>query len=328
MDLYIDYANLKSFVDSRHKENFNDCQRMMKRQLHIVFNMDRSVLKSDPILSQWVLTIGSGKGNSEETDTFKTNPFPNRPVKSNMPTEWNRQQLSSVYLINDVDSPKLKSRGTVLLGEVGEELSVLSQLFCGKDYEYHHLYDIQKNFNSWEQLAIDHQLLPCTDIVINDRYLFKNEKSLVKYNLNGILRVLVESVKNKLNIVLFTINKTLIEFDVDEAKKIIKSSIENVTGVKPNITFVTSNDSSLIPHDRFIITNYRLIRSGDSFVYFDTNGNKITNGGSLDVDSLANFETYIFVESLLEKLQRSYAKINERNSDMIIGTKVSKFITF
>ena len=130
MDLYIDYANLKSFVDSRHKENFNDCQRMMKRQLHIVFNMDRSVLKSDPILSQWVLTIGSGKGNSEETDTFKTNPFPNRPVKSNMPTEWNRQQLSSVYLINDVDSPKLKSRGTVLLGEVGEELSVMNTTTC------------------------------------------------------------------------------------------------------------------------------------------------------------------------------------------------------
>ena len=328
MDLYIDYANLKSFVDSRHEDDFDDCQRMMKRQLHIIYNMDKAVLKSDPVLSQWVLTKGSGRGCSEETDTFFTDCFPMRPVKSNMPNEWNRKQLSSVYLIDDADSPRLKNRGTVLLGEVGEELSVLTRLFCGKDYEYHHLYDLQKNFDSWEQLTIDHQLLPCTDIVINDRYLFKNEASLVKYNLNGILKVLVENVRNKLNVVLFTVNKAIVEFDIDEAKKIIKNSIENVTGVKPNITFVTSNDLSLIPHDRFIITNYRLIRSGDSFVYFDTNGNKITNGGSLDVDSLANYETYVFVESLLEKLQRSYATINERNSKMIFGRKVSKFILF
>ena len=171
-------------------------------------------------------------------------------------------------------------------------------------------------------------MLPCTDIVINDRYLFKNEIALVKCNLNGLLTALVENVKNKLNVVIFTGNKALTEFGIDEAKKIIKSIIEKATGVKPNLTFVTSNDSSLIPHDRFIITNYRLIRSGDSFVYFDTKGNKITNGGSLDVDSLANYETYVFVESLLEKLQGSYKKIAERNSDMIIGNKVSKFILF
>ena len=328
MDLYIDYANLKSLIDSRHEDDFDDCQRMMKRQLHIIYNMEKAVLKSDPVLSQWVLTKGAGRGSSEETDSFSTDYFPMRPVKSNMPTEWNRKQLSSVYLIDDVDSSKLKKRGTVLLGEVGEELSVLSRLFCGKDYEYHHLYDLQKNFDSWEQLGIDHQMLPCTDIVINDRYLFKNEIALVKYNLNGLLTALVENVKNKLNVVIFTGNKALTEFGIEEAKKIIKCILEKATGVRPNITFVTSNDSSLIPHDRFIITNYRLIRSGDSFIYFDTNGNKITNGGSLDIDSLANYETYVFTESLLEKLQESYKKIAERNTDMVIGNKASKFILF
>ena len=126
----------------------------------------------------------------------------------------------------------------------------------------------------------------------------------------------------------FTKNKTLLEFGVDKATSIIKDTLEKTTGMKPNVTFVTSNDNDKIPHDRFIITNYRLIRSGDSFLYFDTKGKKITNGGALDIDSMANHETYTFVQSLLEKLQACYNDIARLNNDMIIGSKESKFIRF
>lgn len=328
MDVYIDLANLKSLIRSKLHDDFDDCQRMIRRQLHVIYNMSKDVLKSDSVLSTWVLTAGAGRGNTEDTDTFSEQKFPLRPVKSNTINDWNWRQLSSVYLIDDVDSHKLMNRGTVLLGEVGEEIPVLVRLFCGKDYEYHHLYDLQKNFNSWEQLSFDHQMLPCTDILINDRYLFTNDQMLVDYNLSSMLKVLVENVKNKINVVFFTGDKALKNFGNEVAKKIVRNSIEKETGVKPNVTFITSNDRSLIPHDRFIITNYRLIRSGDSFLYFDTKGRKITNGGSLDIDSLANYETYIFVESLLEKLQGNYNQIINRNSDMIIGDKKSKFIQF
>ncbi len=326
MDLYIDYRNLKSFLDSRQSDDFADCERMIKRQLHVIYNMEKDFLKSDPILCQWVLKLGEGRGDSEKTDSFSSEKFPLRPIKSNAPTQWNRKQLSSIYLIDDEDSSKLKQRGTVLLGNVGEEISELKKLFCGKDYEYHHLYDLQKSFNSWDQLS--KQILPCTDIIINDRYLFKNQVELVDYNLSRMLKVLVANVQNKINIVFYTCYNFLKEFNVLQAKDIIKKAIKNINKIDPNVTFVTSNSNNLIPHDRFIITNYRLIRSGDSFLYFNTEGKRITNGGSLDVDSLANYSTYIYVESLLRKLQDSYKNIKSKGEQYIIGAKKSNFITF
>ena len=67
MDLYIDKENLRSFLHSRDKENFGDCQRMLCRQLHIVFNMEKSDVKANPELYEWIKMIGEGRGNSEET---------------------------------------------------------------------------------------------------------------------------------------------------------------------------------------------------------------------------------------------------------------------
>ena len=327
MDLYIDKENLTSFIHSRDREEFDDCIRMIKRQLHVVYNMERVSLKDDQELLTWITRIGEGRGKSEETDTFLSQKFPERPIKSNTCNNWNRRNLSSVYLISDIDSQKLKNRGCVLVGDEGEEIEILSRLFCGIDYDYHHLYDLQKNFHSWEQLTNDNQMLPTTDIVINDRYLFKEQQyEVVEYNLKGLLSALANNVRKKINVVVYTLNSSLKEFGVKKAENIIKDTLENTTGMKPQITFVTSHNKDLIPHDRFIITNYRLLRSGDSFNYFDTKGERITYGNTLDVDSLANHETYIYVESLLEKLQTTYDSVKRNNNEMIYGREESNFI--
>ena len=79
------------------------------------------------------------------------------------------------------------------------------------------------------------------------------------------------------------------------------------------------------PHDRFILTNYRLFRSGDSFNnYFDENGNLNTKGLTLDVDSLANQNVISIVEEIRSWLQG----ICIRNPANIFGDKCSNFIHF
>lgn len=45
------------------------------------------------------------------------------------------------------------------------------------------------------------------------------------------------------------------------------------------------------------------------------------------VNSLANHETYVFVESLLSELQSTYDTIKQLNDSMILGDRKSKFIT-
>ena len=328
MDLYIDIENLRSFVHSKDKEDFDDCLRMLRRQLHVIYNTDKGAIKNDEEIIPWIQRISDGRGASEEVDLFLGEKFPQRPIKSNSYNDWTRKKLSSVYLIKDIDISKLKNKGCILLGDEGEELKILTRLFCGSDYDYHHLYDLQKNFFSWEQLTEDNQLLPCTDIVLNDRYLFANDESLVQYNLGGLLKALANNVKNKIDVVIFTKYDSLNVFGIEKAHKIVKQTLKDITGMKPNVTFVASNDSKIIGHDRFVITNYRLIRSGDSFIYFNTKGERITNGGSLDVDSLANNETFVFVESLIGKLQDSYDKIKKIRPDMINGARCSRFIKF
>ena len=229
MELYIDINNLKSFIKSKDSDDFDDCKRMLRRQLHVVYNFDKEMLKSEPILQQFVTMISEGRGLSEESDKFlpSTAIFPERPIKANSYSNWNWRELSSVYLIDDIDSRKLKNKGCVLLGETGEELSILMKLFCGMDYDFHHLYDLQKNFNSWEQLTADNQTLPCTDIIINDRYLFANTYDLVECNLRPLLSVLAGNVKNRINVVVFTKNKTLLEFGKDKADAIFKNTLFN-----------------------------------------------------------------------------------------------------
>ena len=106
MDLYIDKENLKSFIHLRSEDDFDDCLRMIRRQLHVIYNMDKSVFRDDPEMTQWLLRMGEGRGASEETDTFNNDLFPLRPIKSNSYIEWDRKELSAVYLIDDL-SPLL-----------------------------------------------------------------------------------------------------------------------------------------------------------------------------------------------------------------------------
>lgn len=328
MDLYIDCENLKSLILSKKNDDYDDCLRMIRRQLHIVYNVNKSTFKNDPELAQWLLRMGEGRGDSEETDSFYNVMFPSRPIKSNSYINWNRKELSSIFLIDDVDLIKLKNKGCVLVGDIGEELLVLLKLFCGKDYDYHHSYVFHSNFKSWNQLVDDNQILPCTDIIINDRYLFNNNYDLVNYNLSLMLEAFTHNVKSKLNITIFTYKDHLFKFDPSKAFAIIKKTVEKNTGIKPNITFVVSGDSDKIPHDRFVITNYRLIRSGDSFLYFNMAGDIITNGSSFDIYSLAKREYSQMAEDLLIKLQNTCNDIAKLNKDMIIGNKISSFLTF
>lgn len=328
MDLYIDRENLKSFISSRENDDFDDCCRMIKRQLHVIYNMDKQSIKNDPILSQWILRINTGRGDSEDTDTFLIDSFPIRPIKSNSYINWDRKKLTSIYLIDDVESDKLKRKGCVLLGCIGEELQVLSKLFCGNDYDYHCFYELQRDFNSWNQLIDDNQTSPCTDIVINDRYLFNNTEDLVNHNMSQMLKALTHNVKSKVNVVIFTLKEPFFNFDPQKAITIVRKAVEGNTEIKPNITFIVSSDKSKIPHDRYIVTNYRLIKSGDSFLYFSTKDEIITHGSSFDIFSLAKKEYALFADDILKTLQKTYNDIAQRNKDLIIGSKVSNFVKF
>lgn len=339
MEVYIDKENLRSFIrarnDSRYKDCYDDCYRMLKRQLHINYNFSKSrELLEDEELKNYFMLAGQGNGDSE-ADTYIEEMFPGRPVKANVANEFDKRQRSAVYLIDDEKTKLIIEKGALLIGESGKEMATLNRLFCGSDYDFHKLYNIQnpKSFANWLQLKEDKLNLPLSDIILMDRYL-GTDLDLAPYNLFKLLDVLVDGVRDKVNVVLFCSkeyynknDKRTYSPDWEKFRKEIKDLLKKKTGFGCYVTFVFYTQDKN-PHDRTILTNYMLFRSGDSFCYYNSRGDMISKGNSLDVDSLAKKSNFDYAMSFIEMVQNLCDKIHELNPDNILGDKKSNYIRF
>ena len=260
--------------------------------------------------------------------------FPPRPIKSNIANSFNKKQHSSVFLIDDEKAGLLVEKGTHVVGTLGREVETLNKLFCGKDYDFHKLYDLQSqlSFSNWNRLGYDGLNLPLSDIIVMDRYLSGQIfDRLASYNIYKLLEVLVEHVKSEVNVVLFcnksSYNKELkkeISPDWGLFRKELRDVVKKKTERNCNVTIVFYSQTNS-PHDRIIITNYMLFRSGDSFEYFDSKGKAISKGKSLDVNSLAKKDNYNFAVSIIDSIQKL---CESRRADMVVGDKKSNLIKF
>lgn len=340
MDVYIDKENLASFISARnnptYKYCYEDCYRMLKRQLHINYNFEKGIVNNVEPFSTYFKLAEDGNGWKEEKDEFLSELFPIRPIKSNVANSFNKNQYSSIFLIDDEKTKLLTDKGSFIVGTLGKEVESLNKLFCGKDYDFQKLYDIQskKSFPGWEQLSKDGLNLPLTDIIVMDRYLGGQISELADYNINKLLEILVERVKAEVNIVFFCnksyYNKDLklnINPDWEQFRKDVKSKVKNKTGFNCNVTIVFYPQKEP-PHDRMVFTNYMLYRSGDSFEYFNSKGESVSKGKSLDVNSLAKKDNFDFAISVIKDMQALYESIYKLNSDMVIGDKKSNYLKF
>lgn len=344
MDLYLDKDNLLSLIHSKDNEEYQDvyedCMRMVKRQLCLRCSFPNPLAsqpnnieekKDKMILEAFFSQKCSGQGDVPKTK-FEEDVFPQRPLKSNCYNSFRGDKRSSGFFVCDDKVAAVKNKGGIMISQKGDEIDSLRRLFCGKDYDYHQLYNIQENFQSWSRIYDDGHALPITDIIILDRYLGNNENEM-DYNLYEIIRCLVSNCKDEVNVVIVTKrdpDKKDYVIDWDGIRRRIKSILKKVTGVTGNVTICFTSKSKEIKnlHDRTIFTNYRLFRSGDSFSYFDSKGGLITNGMSLDVDSLAKYDNYKYAMTFIGYVQeicdyaRTYHLIFE-GSDM-----KSNYLTF
>lgn len=339
MEVYIDKENLRSFIRARKNPQYNDCYddcyRMLKRQLHINYNFAKTKeLLDDEDLKNYFMLSAQGNGESE-TDTYVAEIFPTRPVKANVANEFGKKQRSAVYLIDDEKAQLVIEKGALLIGETGKEMAILNRLFCGSDYDFHKLYNIQNpnSFKGWEQIKKDCLNLPLSDIILMDRYL-GTDLDLAPYNIFKLLEILVDDVRDKVNLVMLCSKeyynkreKRTYTPDWENFRKDVKSLLKKKTGVGGYVTIVFYTQDNN-PHDRTILTNYMLFRSGDSFCYYNSTGKMISKGNSLDVDSLAKKSNFDYAMNFIEMVQSLCDNIQELKSDYVIGDKKSNFIRF
>lgn len=324
MDIYIDKENLLSLINSRSESLYSDCVKILKKQLNVFFNFPIDDLKTNDKLMAWYTTFQDGVGDSN-VFSFGNN-FPNRPLKSNSHRTFNPQQLSSVYLLNDEKIEVIKAAGSILIGEPGEELSIINNLFLNQnDYLFDKKWKIGGDgFVQWNDLV--HFSLPITDIIIVDPYI-SSDPSLLNYNLLPFLDCLSNNVKSKINIIIYTDKDNSLPYEV--LSPIIRKSLNNKTGVNPNFTLIKYSDKRGVPskaeHDRTIFLNYIRINSGDTFNYFNNQG-KITKGRELHYFSLARDENYYLAFELIKDLQENINFLNKNGG--VEGDKISGYLSF
>lgn len=334
MNIYIDKPNLLSVVHSAKKENYNDCMRMLKDNFRIFFTFSKKDIvdleqndKQD--VMQWLTQMVTGI-NSSNTDPVKwESTFPPRPLDT---TSFNSEQLSSVYCLSKDRDSKMFShikKGNLIIACEGQEIEALSSLFFDS---FQFTKDIFDEVSSWSDL--EKYISPCTDIVITDLYIFSSPE-IYQQNIYSLLRVLGSKAKNsKINVIIFTlksnyIKESKIEFepDWDTIYSKIRKCAEKHSSF--NVTFVTASKETLEEHDRTIFTNYKVFASGDTYNYFNSNGERITKGRWLHVHSSAIKNNEAKASKFIQDMQSIIDGIeNKKNDRLIKKDKISNFLVF
>lgn len=327
MDIYFDSPNLLSFIRSAKKDKYGDCVRMLKDHFSLHFSFSKSDVesfcdddKNDFYL--WMRSMDSLKDEIKWGDrTFDAGFNPKLFGKD-------KDKLMSVYCLRN--SQTYAKQGMVLIATLGEEVDTLASLFVeGNQFTA----NVYQEVKQWDDLLSYSS--PVTDIIVVDPYIFFSPE-LNKPNIYTIIRTLCQRTPiQKINIVVFSLreyrdDKTKITYvpDWDTIYSEIRSCVKSKC--RPNVTFVTLNKDVLKEHDRSIFTNYKVFSSGDTYNYFNSKGERVTDGRWLHVHSCASRSNKDDAEKLISDLQKKidYVKNDLRNPNLILKDKECNFIDF
>lgn len=317
MVAYFDLENLESFLKQPKDEFYNDCLKLIKKQLDLSFNFTKEDFKKSEDLMSFIKLLSDGVG--DKVIKYIPEKFPERNIKSNSHKYFSTDELLSVYFINNEDLNKLKAKDDLLIADIGEEIKMFKILFLNNDdYKLERKINIKKDFINWGKITDFYT--PHTDIIIVDNFIL-SDQTLIETNLKSLLEnSLIEGCRKKLNIILF-IKGDQLKIELSDLKSIVFPCIKAKYTDAPNITII----KHYAEHDRTILRNMLRVYSGDTFNYFWANGNIKTNGKEIHFSSIADKENYKLYKNTLTDLQ---AIVDNAVAGNIIGDKKSRFINF
>lgn len=258
--------------------------------------------------------LSTGRGDTKIQYSDKPFSCHKNKIKCNEPL--------SIYCLeeaSEVNKNKYRNKNGYLFAFKDDLLSTWEQLSLlplklkysvRKSNEYK-----QQSFLSWSKLS--DYITPFTDVVLVDNYIL-NDPSLIPSNLEKIMLELDKATPVKYRFSIFT-------FEGGRDKLDGQAAFNNLMEIKQRLQLKC--DLELIiasravkEHDRGIFTNYLTIRSGDSFNYFDSNGNIITHGTDITFGSMANIDERDVAMATLAEVATKIDEIKERNKDLVFGS--------
>lgn len=331
MNVYIDLPNLRSYAKQCGNPNFRTCTEMLRRNFDLHFTFKKECVESEKKQSKaFIMTLmkmlTANRGNSASFQWDTT--FPDRPLSEDLYDSLSNEQLMSVYLLDDTNISTMVSHGCLLFAAVGDEMKALSSLLIEGQMIPTKKYALRE-LKNWDIVTVNAS--PCTDIIIVDPYIFAQSDMLYEYNSYSLIENLASlNCGHPLNIVIFTFNNhkdgnTRINVPFVTIRRQLKERLMDKTGTEHNITFVTLPDKK--EHDRYIITNYKMFESGNSFTYFNDKWKNISTGRWFNVSTHGdkdNRKQSLYTISDLQVIVDEASK----GLNSITGDKKSNFLKF
>lgn len=335
MTVYFDKENYINYLKTASNTEIGiDTLRMIKKQLsvHLNFKLDELDDYESILIEEFQAGVDPDFKLTHEVDKVI------RPLqKTSFPNK------NGVYLLSDEDVGKIKLLHTVIIGSVGEETDTLKQLIINNDYSFHLEKLIGTDITPANHLDILD--LPFSTLVVVDRYMFKGPEvggnvGLYEYNLDKILKKVFQHKKGDSRLIFIYQVKVNVavsnpQYDAgpdlnklnDKIKKVITKYCPS-----PEI-FLVGVPAGYIDdeHDRYIISNYIKIKSGDSFVYFNSTDAIKTDSKTVDFYSLAYKQYNSSNNVILNKIARIIEETLNRHpqySKVPTGTINNKVVNF
>lgn len=323
MVAYFDKANLVSFFKQLDEHPFGeDVLSILKKQLNLFFNFSSDSISEELEDQLSEFTEGVGRNRDELTIKFSENDiFSDRPVAA-------VSNANAIYLLDNIEQ-KLFNSHMYLMANVGDEINTLQKLIINEyDSSLHEQRTISKtDFNSWDKVI--KYIRPFKSMVIVDRYMFSGSAAgnlgMFEYNLKKFLAHSFEKMQGQPRLVFIFQIKTNREYPemgpdaegmISKIVKAVKS--KNKKCKKPEVALVYVSNTFSDEHDRSIITNYCRIKSGDTFVYFNSTNTIITKSSDLDFYSLGSLQYRNAAKSLKQKLSILIDEVVSRNPDRVV----------
>ena len=350
MKLYIDLENLKSLANNQDGE----IMKLIKENFDVLYTFDEECIKKEKRqkivkIENWQKNLSSGrmgKGVCYETDlpSFREN---------DNGTLQPEDELQSVFLVNNeyiIPNGLITSR---TCSGIDALRNLLIEDKCIPAKFYYTRPEKDKEIQKWE--IVSKNVSPCTDIIINDLYMFA--QSDIEYESNSyklIEKLCKKSIGQRLNIVIVT-NKSFNMYEkkkqkdgsfkmtpvpytisTETIKRNLKRIAKQVTNCEANVTIIALSNKPTDKriHDRTIFTNYKLYISGDSFKYYkDKVGDNpnatefISHGLWFGVCSLFDDEHNKIAKRFLDDIQEIIDESRTLQINPILGDGESNFLT-
>ena len=313
MDLIIDFY--QSYIVRKKFESLDDAEfeyfffKFLKAESNLeIYNYREKINDIDlnKILTQF--TTGRGNGNTMRfANSFAiTKNWTLNQDQNYKKCFFLKESNPDIHILMRINNGNLFSFNEEYRKSF-EQLSLLKQnktLLVRKE-------ETRFSFRKWGDLS--KYLLPFTDMVLVDNYIFNNEPfNYEKYNLIPLLKILQRSKKINYNLLIVSYEGTDRKIKVSEVYSNLLQ-IRKESDLKFNLgVFIATNEFK--EHDRGIFMNYLRIRSGDSFSnYFDNDGQIKTVGTELNFLPYTESINAIISEEILRDIKLKIDKSIRKN---------------